>query len=147
MIRNIGAYLDELQAHVASFSQITDIFSTRIYAGRPIIVPTTGKYLYFQMLNNSEKVGNDRNGTVKKIALFEFYIIGNDKNLPDVEIYEALDTISNNLVTIGGDDDEIALWDLIMHSISEGAQSGILRETDENPYLIAQYNILYKSQY
>lgn len=81
------------------------------------------------------------------MALLEFYIIGNDKNMPDVEIYEALDALSNAIVTIGSDDDIIDMGDMIVHSIAEGAQSGILRETDENPYLIAQYNILYKYRY
>lgn len=146
MIRNIWAYIDELQAYIAGITAVSDVFSTRIYAGKPIIVPT-GKYLYFQLLNNSEKVGNDRVGGTKKMALLEFYIIGNDKNMPDVEIYEALDALSNAIVTIGSDDDIIDMGDMIVHSIAEGAQSGILQETDENPYLIAQYNILYKYRY
>lgn len=97
-----------MQAYLVGKTELNTLFGGRIYAGRPIIIPT-GKYLYFQLVNNLPKISNDRNGTIKKMAVFEFYIVGNDKNLPDVEIYEALDILSNNIVTIGEDDDTIAL--------------------------------------
>jgi hypothetical protein len=100
MIKNIGAYLNELQAHIAGKAAISAIFSTRVYAGKPVTPPETGAYMYFQMLNNGEAVGDDRKGTLKKRALFEFYIIGNDKELPDVDLYTWLDVVSNAIVTV-----------------------------------------------
>ena len=147
MIKNIGAYLSNLQAYIAGKTAISTIFSTRIYAGKPITPPGTGAYMYFQLLNNSELTGDDRSGTTKKKALFEFYLVANDKATPDEDLYTWLDAVSNALVTIGGDDDAITLGALKAHSIDEGQQSGVLRETDENPYIIAQYHISYKSLY
>jgi len=34
-----------------------------------------------------------------KVALFDFVIVGNDKTIPDVEMYEMLDLLSNNIRT------------------------------------------------
>lgn len=72
------------------------------------------------MLTNSELIGNDRNGTVYKKALFEFYIMANNKAIPDQRLYTWLDVISNNLVTSHNEDNTPIMLDtLVLKSIEE----------------------------
>ena len=99
------------------------------------------------LINNSEAQGDDRGGTHIKRATLEFTIIANGKNVPDQDLYTWLDAISNAIVTMGGNDTRIDLSGLTLFSIEEGVQSGVIREVDENPQLLAQYGVLYKYRY
>lgn len=67
-IENIGAYMDLIQAHIASLG-----LSFSVYSGKPVTVPT-GIYGYFRLENNSNKVADDSTGTHQKEATFDFVI-------------------------------------------------------------------------
>jgi hypothetical protein len=95
------------------------------------------------LTNNTKLVETDRQWrkVIKKRALLDFIIITNKKDTPDVAIYEALDTLSNEIVWI-----EINLNWFIINWIQEWNQSWVLVDTTENPLLIAQYEIDYETQ-
>lgn len=141
MIKNIGSQLDKIQEY---FESIPALSIFEIYAGKPITQPDW-LYLYFSLANNSAKVWDDSKWTLYKEALFDFVIVWNEKNLPDVELYEALDTLSNSIRTFWKE--KIDLTDFTIFSIEEWNQSWILRDTNDTPYLIAQYNFIYKYLY
>ncbi|MDR1987359.1 MAG: hypothetical protein LBQ24_00895 [Candidatus Peribacteria bacterium] len=48
-------------------------------------------------------------------------MVGNNKSIPDVELYEAIDTLSNAIITT--EKDKIVLGDLEIWNIGEGNQS------------------------
>lgn len=144
MIKNIWAYLDKIQAYLKANTTINTLFWGRIYAWRPI-GDLQGKSLFFSLINNSIQVAWDRNGTIRKKASFEFYIIGGGKWVPEVELYEALDVVSNEIITECST--TIDLDGFFLHSIEEWNQSGILRDAKDNPFLIATYNISYTYKY
>lgn len=144
MIINIWSKQHLLRTYFLTKDRVTATFPGWLLVWKPVSVPTWGMYCYFALDTNSEKVGNDSVGTVMKEGLFDFYICANDKNTPDVEIFEALDTLSNAILTEQWSN--ISLDSFKVSYIVEGAQSGILRD-EENPYLIAQYRIGYKYLY
>ena len=148
-IKHIWAYLNPLVTYIQTKAPIVTIFTANnIMAWKPVVVPASNPYLYFLMLTNSELIGNDRNGTVYKKALFEFYIMANNKAIPDQRLYTWLDVISNNLVTSHNEDNTPIMLDtLVLKSIEEWPQSWVLKEIDEMPYIIAQYILTYKSLY
>ena len=141
MIKNIGSQLDKIQEYFEWIPAL-DIFE--IYAGKPITQPDR-LYLYFTLANNSIKIQDDSSWAIYKEALFDFVIVWNKKDIPDVELYEALDLLSTNITTFGKT--KIELTDFEIFSIQEWAQSGVLRDVNDTPYLIAQYNFIYKYLY
>lgn len=104
-----------------------------------------GKYLFFTLVNNNIQVRSDYRGTERKEALFDFFFVWGGKQVADVELYESVDLFSNAIIT--DCTQNIDLWNIIIHSISEGVQSGILRDIKDNPYIVAQYSISYTYRY
>lgn len=139
-IENIGAYMDLIQAHVASLW-----LSFTVYSWKPVTVPS-GIYGYFRLENNSTKVADDSTGTHQKEATFDFVISSGNKSTPDSDMYENLNELSNAIVTEAGTRITLPGW-FIIYSIQEAAQSGVLRDTAENPYLIWQYIFRYQYRY
>lgn len=140
MIKNIWSQIWQIQWHISNL-----ISPKVIFAGKPVKVPSV-KYIYFNLVNNTEAFSSDvswQTRTLVKRALFDFYIFWSDKNTPDQEVYEDLDFLSNSIVTTAS----VPLIDFLIMSISEGAQSWILRDVNERPYIIAQYFITYKNYY
>lgn len=138
-IINIGSKLDKIQAYIEDL----ELFEW-VYAWKPITEPT-GVYLWFEMVNNSPKLWDDSEWTLLKEWLFNFHIVSNDKNTPDVVLYEKLDELSNELRTMNKD--KIILDDFEIWNIEEANQSGVLKDIKENPYIIAQYTMIYKYRY
>lgn len=139
-IENIGAYMDLIQAHIETLW-----LTFPIYSWKPVIVPTW-VYWYFRLENNSEKVWDDSIGTIQKEATFDFIIASWDKSTPDSDMYEHLNSLSNLLVIQAGNRITLPGW-FIIYSIQEWAQSGVLRDVNENPYLIGQYRFIYQYRY
>lgn len=145
MIKNIWSNLDKIVWYLKTKSSIVAKFPWGIYAWRPIVQPIWWMYLYFMLENNSPKISSDNYGVYAKNALFDFYIIWNNKSLADVELYEALDLISNEIRTFGKQ--KIVLDWFEIYSIEEWNQSGVMRDKNENPYLICQFEMIYKYLY
>lgn len=144
MIINIWAKQHLLRTYFLTKDKVTVTFPGWLFVWKPISVPTSGMYCYFTLDTNSEKVWNDYVWTTVKEWLFEFYICANDKNTPDVELFEALDTLSNAIITEQWSN--ISLDSFKVMYIIEWVQSWVLRD-EENPYIIAQYRIGYKYLY
>lgn len=145
MIKNIWAQQSLIRDYIKWKAGINTQFPGNIFVWKPVIAPTTGMYCYFYLDANSDKVSNDYAGTVLKEWTFEFVICWNKKDTPDADIFDALDVLSNAIVTNESSDAINLSWFKIM-SIQEGIQSGILRDI-ENPYLIARYTFIYKYLY
>ena len=142
MVINIWSVFDRIQEYLSDNITISALFPWWIYAWKPLDI-SSWLSLYFSLSNNSPLIETDRNWRkiIKKRALLDFIIVTNKKDTPDVEIYEALDTLSNEIVWI-----EINLNWFIINWIQEWNQSWVLVDTNENPLLIAQYNIDYETQ-
>lgn len=140
VIANIGAYLDLLQAHINGLWVWFEI-----YAGKPIAEQQWTNW-YFFMISNTEKVWDDSEWTHIKEALFEFIIISGSKATPDVDLYEKLDALSNLMVTQAGERIVLPGW-FTIYGIQEASQSGVLSDVKENPYIAAQYKIVYQHRY
>lgn len=139
-IENIGAYMDLIQAHIATLW-----LTFSIYSGKPVTVPTW-VYWYFRLENNSEKVWDDSSGTNIKEASFDFVIASWDKSTPDADMYLYLNQLSNVLVTESWTRIVLDGW-FTIYSVQEWAQSWVLRDVNENPYLIWQYKFIYQYRY
>ena len=143
---NIGNRGDKIISYLKSISVLNTLFTWGIYFGKPIVEPTTWMYLYLHLQNNAQvKISSDNYGTYSKTAQFDFVIVGNDKAMPDVELYEALDLITNNIRTFGKS--SITIDDFTIMNIEEGNQSGVIRTDKQNPRLIGEYYITYKYLY
>lgn len=139
-IENIWAYMDLIQAHIAGLW-----LSASIYSWKPI-TPPSWLYWYFRLENNSDKIADDSIGTHIKEATFDFIIASWNKTTPDSDMYELLNELSNELVTQAGTRIMLPGW-FIIYSIQEGPQSWVLRDVNENPYLIWQYRFIYQYRY
>lgn len=142
-ITNIWSKFDLIADYFSSISNLTDVFTWGIYAWKPLDVDSSLS-LYFSLSNNAPIVETDRDWwkDVKKKALLDFVITTNKKDTPEVVIYEALDILSNEIVW-----SEIDLSWFIINWIQEGNQTGVLYDTNENPLLIAQFQVDYKNKY
>jgi len=69
------------------------------------------------MSRNTPKISSDNKGMIYKEALFDFYLISNDKTTPDVVMYEKLDELSNKIRTYNKS--QINLNDFIIINIEE----------------------------
>ena len=100
--------------------------------------------LYFSLESNSNLITTSRTswGTLEKRAILEFVIVSNKKNTPDVVLYEALDTLTNEIC-----EKQILLDTFKILSINEGNQSGVVYDVNENPIIMAQYQVDYESKY
>lgn len=140
MRKNIWAYLDEVRTYILTK---TSIFS-EVVVWKPMD-EVNGLCLFFSMVNNNKQITNDIKGTERKKALFDFYIIWENKNTAEVEIYEAYDSLANSILTDCSQN--IDIWNITIHAIQEWNQSGILRDVKGRPFLIAQITISYTYQY
>lgn len=139
MITNIWAKLDLLQAELQT---LLNPLNVQVIAGKPNEEIQDWVYLYFTLETNGEKIWDDSKWTIYKEWLFDFYLVYNDASTPDVVLYEKLNEISNLIC--------FKTYDLNwfkISSISEWNQSWVLRNTKNNPLIIAQYNIIYKYLY
>ena len=141
-IINIWSVFDRIQEYLSDNITISALFQWWIYAWKPLDI-SSWLSLYFSLVNNSPLIETDRNWrkVIKKRALLDFVIITNKKDTPEVVIYEALDSLSNEIVG-----KEINLNWFIINWIQEWNQSWILVDTNENPLLISQYEIDYETQ-
>lgn len=145
MIVNIWNRGDLITTYLKNIAVVNNKFPWWIYFWKPLIEPAKWMYLYLQLENNSTKISSDNYGIICKTALFDFVIVGNDKSLADVELYEALDLLSNNIRTMDKTSIDLS-WFKIMN-IEEWSQSWVLRNEKENPFIIWQYNIIYQYLY
>lgn len=143
-IINIWSKFDLIQDWLKSNTTLDNLFPWGIWAWKPINVDSWMS-LYFWLSDNSPLVESDRKWqkNIKKRAFLEFVITTNKKDIPEVEIYETLDTLSNEIV--GGDKVDLS-W-FIINWIQEWNQTWVLVDTDWNPLLIAQYQFDYKNNY
>lgn len=142
-IINIGRKFDLIQEYLSNNTTISALFLWGIFAWKPLDV-WSDLSLYFGLSNNAPLIETDRKWqkNLKKRALLEFVITTNKKNIPEVEIYEALDILSNEIVWL-----QIDLSWFIIHWIQEWNQSWVLIDTNQNPLLIAQFEFIYKNNY
>lgn len=140
MRKNIGSYLDKLREYLLTQ---TSIFS-EIIVWKPVN-EIEGLSLYFALTNNSVQISNDVRWIERKKALFDFFISWENKSTPEVEIYEAIDSFVNSVMT--DKTENIDIWGLTIHSIEEGSQSGILRDSKDRPFVILQVYISYTYRY
>lgn len=141
MIANLWAYLDLLQTYIAWLS----VWFT-IYAWKPVWEISWVNW-YFTLVSNSEKIGDDSTWTLLKEATLDFYIISWDKATPDVVLFEKLDALSNALITEASERITLPSSNFIIYSIQEWQQSWVLHDVKENPYIAAQYKIIYQYRY
>ena len=139
-IENIWAYMDLIQVWIQWTS-----FSYNVYSWKPV-TPPSWWYCYFRLENNSEKIWDDSTWTHLKEATFDFIIASWDKSTPDADMYILLNELSNVIVTQSWTRIELP-WGFIIYSVQEWAQSWVLRDVNENPYLIAQYKFIYQYRY
>jgi uncharacterized protein with NRDE domain len=142
-IVNIWSKLDLIQSLLVWNTTLNTLFSWWIFAGKPLDV-WDDLSLYFWLSNNTPLIETDRKWqkNLKKRALFEFVITTNKKDTPEVEIYEALDILSNEIVWL-----EIDLSWFTINWIQEWNQSWVLMDVNQNPLLVSQYFIDYTSLY
>ena len=142
-IINIWSKFDKLQEYLSNNATLSSLFAWGIFAWKPLNT-TSDLCLYLSLANNNPLVENDREGqkNLKKRALIDFVITTNKKNTPEVVIYEALDTLSNEIVG-----SEIDLSWFIINGVNEWNQSGVLVDENENPLLIAQFQFDYRNNY
>ncbi len=142
-IVNIWSKVDKIEEYLSWNTILDNLFVWGISAGKPII-QSEGLSLYFALTNNSVLVNTSRKDgkNLVKRALFEFVIVSNNKAISNVEMYEALDTLSNEIC-----EKHIDLDGFTIYNIFEENQSWVIVDTNENPILIAQYNFDYKSKY
>lgn len=136
-IANIGAYTDLLYNHIETLG-----IPFPVYNGKPLR-ELAGEYVYFRLENNETHTATDHGtGVLIKKASFDFIFVGGH-NTPDARLYAMLDTLSNAFCTknirIG------SAFKII--SIFEGQQSGVIRDTKQNPLLLWTYNIIYHARY
>lgn len=143
MIINIWSKLDLLADYLTTNATLNTLFSWWIFSWKPLEV-WEDFILYFWLDNNIPLVENDRKWqkNIKKRWFLDFVIITNKKDTPDVVIYEALDTLSNEIVWL-----EIDLSWFKINWIQEWNQSWVLADENENKLLIAQYQFDYQSLY
>lgn len=141
-IKHIWEKFEELQAFIVGKTAISNIFTWGIMAWKPFLKENPWQsYLYFEISSNNPIVESNR--TTKKIlekeAVIDFYLVFPDKWTPDVEIYEALSVISNNIC-----EQEILLGDLKVSEILEWNQTWVVRADNDTPFLYAQYVFYYE---
>lgn len=141
MIANLWSYLDLLQQHITTLAPGFDVF-----AWKPIAEQNDTNW-YFSLVSNDSFIGDDSTWTHIKEALIDFTIISWVKSTPQVELYEKLDTLSNLLVTEAGERITLPGSTFIIYSIQEWIQSWVLYDVNENPYLMAQYKVIYQYRY
>jgi hypothetical protein len=141
-IKNIWSNFEKIANFLNWKTALTSLFTWWIYAWKPIDV-STELSLYFSLSSNNAIVRSDRTWkkTLKKRAIIEFVLIANTKSIPEADFYEALDTLSNELVWSNYNMD----W-FKVDSIDEETQSWILYDTNENPLIIANYQFIYTSE-
>ena len=141
MIINIWSKSDLLNTYLSNNVILSNLFNWWIYSWKPL-ENTNWLTLFFTLENNQTLIDDDSKRLLTKRALFEFTIVTNKKEIPIVEIYESLDILVNEICW-----KEIDLsWFKILW-IQEWIQSWILVDTNDNPLLIAQFKIDYKSKY
>lgn len=142
-IKHIWEKFEELQEYIAWKSAISSIFTGWIMAGKPYLQATPWEpYLYFDISSNNPIVDSERIGKniLEKEAIMDFYLIFPSAWTPHVDIYAALNTISNNIC-----EKWISLWDVKVSEIIEWNQTGVIREENETPFIFAQYRFFYES--
>lgn len=144
MIINIWNRWDKIVTYLKTITAL-NIFTGWIYFWKTIVKPTNWMYLYFTLENNSPKISSDNYWVYAKTWLFNFCIVWNDKAKPDVELFEALDILSNNIRTFWKDRINLDWFEIM--NIEEWNQSWVLRDKNENPYIIWQYEMIYKYLY
>ena len=145
MIINIGSKGDKIITYLKNITVVNQMFTWWIFFWKPVIEPKNWPYLYINLENNGVKINSDNKGVRAKVALFDFVIVGNDKTIPDVEMYEMLDLLSNNIRTFNKTSIDLDGFKIL--NIEEWQQSGVLRTEKENPFIVAQYNIIYQYLY
>lgn len=143
MITNLWSKLDLFESYLSSNTTLANIFTGWISIGKPI-TKLNWKTLYLSLINNNVLIDSNRKDwkNIYKRALIEFVIVTNQKDIAHVEIYENLDTLSNEICW-----KEINLDWFKIKTIKEENQSGILVDSWENPLLIASYLVDYIAKY
>ncbi len=142
MIKNIWSQFEKIYNFLNWNTTLNTLFSWWIYAWKPIDV-STNLSLYFSLSSNNALVRSDRTWkkTLKKKAIIEFVLIANNKQIAEADFYEALDTLTNEIVW-----SNFNMGWFLVDSIDEETQSWILYDTNENPLIIANYQFIYTSE-
>ena len=144
-VKNIWSQFDKIVEYLLTLPNIATTFTWGIYTWKPIIQPKKWKYMYLQMYSNYPETANDTNWVYAKSSFINFYIVGNDKNTPDAELYDCLDVLCNAINDINQESIELN-W-FTIYSIRESSQYWVLKETAQNPYIVAQFTFIYKYFY
>jgi hypothetical protein len=144
-IINIGSRLDLVQSYISGLTGISTTFAGGFFSGKPIVEPAW-LYAYFTLDRNAPKISSDVNGIIRKEATLTFAIVEGQIDSPDVVLYEALDTLSNQLCTECNDSVINLSW-FYIYSIEEGNQSGVIRWENHRAYIVADYTLIYKYRY
>lgn len=137
---NIWSYIDLIQEKLTTLS-----LWFPVYAGKPID-ELDGNGCFFYLVSNGEKVSDDSQWVHIKESLFEFVLISGNKNTPDVVLYEMLDSLVNKIILEAWDRWELTWW-FTIQSIREWNQTGVFKDVNDRPYIIAQFFIIYQSRY
>jgi len=127
----------------AFYAWIDTKVSFPVYSGKPI---TEDSWLYgfFKLVNNQTITSDDNKGFMIKKAIIDFAIIGQEKSSSDQSLYIKLDELSNGICT-EWESSGFTLGDVYIYSIEEGNQSGVERDENKNPYILAEYMVTYRS--
>ena len=142
MIVNIWTKLEDLTTYVRWIAAINTDFAGKIYSWKPSS-EIKERYMYMSLVDNSHFVKTS-NETLKKRATIDFVLFG-VKGESDVDLYNSLDLIVNELVTECVPWIDIWAW-FLLHAIEEGNQSWIVYEK-KRPFLQGEFFITYKSKY
>jgi hypothetical protein len=121
----------------------TKWLSFPVYAGKPI-TEDSDVYGYFKLVQNTTITSDDNKGYMVKKATLDFAIIWQKKDISDMQMWVYLDSLSNAVCTLS-ESSWFDMWDVYIYSIEEGNQSGVERDDNQNPYIVAEYFVTYKS--
>jgi hypothetical protein len=138
MIINFGTQLGAFYTWIASKG-----LTYPIYSGKPI-VEDASIYGFFQLVGNTPINQDDNKLYQIKKATLDFAIVASDKNVSDKALYDRLDSLSNAIVSQGMQAGE-TIGGVYVYSIEEGNQSGIIRDDKQNPYILAEFYIVYRA--
>lgn len=143
MIINFWSIVDKFEAFLSDNTNISWLFVGWISAWKPII-QWEWLSLYFSLENNSPLISSSRKNSwvINKRALVQFVLVSNKKDTPQVELFEALDLLTNEIC-----EKRIFLDTFEILGINEDTQSWVTYDENENPIIIALYQIDYKSKY
>lgn len=146
---NIWSKLSNIVSYLEWITAINDLFPWWVYAEKPASLSSwiTDNYLYIELISNLNSITPDNSISLVKEWIINFVIIWKKQDVVAQDLYEILDTISNNIITDTNTNYSIDMGGFIVKQIAEGSQSGVIRDNNNIPFINAEYTFFYKSKY